>query len=226
MQRVLSFVGIGAFDQIPCSHNGRTSVDVLRASVYLWEDDVGDIHTTHQGEGGEQGDLMPFFVCPWPTQCTRRNPGEFGRRHQHHKFPKRACFSPTPVYSHPDQWRENADVESSWSQPGCVRETPPQAMDDRMGLPKLHPLLLSKQTWAFPHPCLEIRFLRDRPQNVVKKIGDQRTLLDRIPLLADLQASWLLLLHCATTRANCLLPVVEPGAAAQHATSHDEGLWN
>ena len=58
---------------------------------------------------------------------------------------------------------------------------------------------------------------------LVKKIEDQRTLLDRIPLLADLQASWLLLLHCAAARANYLLRVVEPGAAAQYVSSH-EGL--
>ena len=33
-------------------------------SVYLWEDDVGDIHTIHQGEGGEQGDaLIPFLFA-------------------------------------------------------------------------------------------------------------------------------------------------------------------
>ena len=39
--------------------------------------------------------------------------------------------------------------------------------------------------------------------------------LDMIPLPADLQASWLLLLHCAAARANFLLRVVEPGAAAR-----------
>ena len=71
----------------------------------------------------------------------------------------------------------------------------------------------------FGHPSFVEAFL-------VKKIEDQRILLDRIPLLADLQASWLLLLHCAAARANYLLRVVEPGAAAQYATSHDEGLWN
>ena len=33
-------------------------------SAYLWEDEVGDVHHIHQGEGGEQGDaLMPMFFC-------------------------------------------------------------------------------------------------------------------------------------------------------------------
>ena len=30
-------------------------------STHLWEDDVGEVHTVPQGEGGEQGDpLMPL----------------------------------------------------------------------------------------------------------------------------------------------------------------------
>ena len=43
-----------------------------------------------------------------------------------------------------------------------------------------------------------------------KKIADQRILQDRIPVVAGLQASWLLLLDCAAARANYLLRVVEP----------------
>ena len=33
-------------------------------SAYLWEDEDGEVHTIHQGEGGEQGDaLMPLLFC-------------------------------------------------------------------------------------------------------------------------------------------------------------------
>ena len=38
-----------------------------------------------------------------------------------------------------------------------------------------------------------------------KKAAEQRTLMERIPLVRDLQSAWLLLLHCATARANYLL---------------------
>ena len=32
--------------------------------TYLWEDDIGEVHTIPQGEGGEQGDpLMPLLFC-------------------------------------------------------------------------------------------------------------------------------------------------------------------
>ena len=46
------------------------------------------------------------------------------------------------------------------------------------------------------------------------KATEQRTLLDRIPLMSDLQSTWLILLHCASVRANHLLRVVEPQAVA------------
>ena len=57
------------------------------------------------------------------------------------------------------------------------------------------------------HPSFVQAFL-------VKKIEDQRILMDKILLFTDLQASWLLLLHCAATRANYLLRVVELGQRA------------
>ena len=33
-------------------------------STHLWEDEVGNVHHIHQGEGGEQRDaLMPMLFC-------------------------------------------------------------------------------------------------------------------------------------------------------------------
>ena len=56
------------------------------------------------------------------------------------------------------------------------------------------------------------------------KATEQRTLLDRIPL-SDLQSAWLILLHCASARANYLLRVVEPQAVAEYARTHDDNIW-
>ena len=50
-----------------------------------------------------------------------------------------------------------------------------------------------------------------------KKVAEQRTLLERIPLVADLQSAWLILLHCASAKANYLLRVVEPQSVAAYA---------
>ena len=49
------------------------------------------------------------------------------------------------------------------------------------------------------------------------------TLLERTPMVTDLQSVWLILLHCASARANHLLRVVEPQAAC--ARAHGEGVW-
>ena len=58
-----------------------------------------------------------------------------------------------------------------------------------------------------------------------KKADEQRTLLERIPMVTDLQSAWLILLHCASARANYLLRVVEPQSVAAFARAHDEGVW-
>ena len=78
MHSTLHLTGIGAFDQISRAAMLDGLLNVAGAgealpfvlmfygapSVYLWEDDVGDIHTIHQGEGGEQGDaLMPLLFA-------------------------------------------------------------------------------------------------------------------------------------------------------------------
>ena len=52
-----------------------------------------------------------------------------------------------------------------------------------------------------------------------------QVLLDRIPLVQDVQSAWLLLLHCACARANYLLRVVRPSAAVNFAETHDRAVW-
>ena len=52
-----------------------------------------------------------------------------------------------------------------------------------------------------------------------------RKLLRRIPTLPDVQSAWLLLLHCASTRANYMLRVVRPEWALEFARAHDQEVW-
>ena len=54
-----------------------------------------------------------------------------------------------------------------------------------------------------------------------KKTELHDTLFNRIPLVPDVQASWLLLSHCAATRANFFLRNVTPEVAHSFAISHD-----
>ena len=50
-------------------------------------------------------------------------------------------------------------------------------------------------------------------------------LLQTIPTVPDVQSAWLLLLHCASTRANFCLRVIRPELALQFARGHDARLW-
>ena len=59
-----------------------------------------------------------------------------------------------------------------------------------------------------------------------KTSGEHQTLLDRIPMVSDLQSSWLLLVHCASARADHISRVVEPEAAEDFCQRHDAGLWS
>ena len=52
--------------------------------------------------------------------------------------------------------------------------------------------------------------------------AEHQTLLCRIPLVQDVQAAWLLLVHCAAARANYVARVVEPGSAELFCRRHDQ----
>ena len=73
---IVSVDGIGAFDLVSRNamlrgllsiENGGKVLPFVRTfygqrSIFLWEDEVGDVHDIPQGEGGEQGDpLMPLL---------------------------------------------------------------------------------------------------------------------------------------------------------------------
>ena len=52
----------------------------------------------------------------------------------------------------------------------------------------------------------------------------QETFIQRIPFVPDLQATWLIRLHCASARANNLFRVVDPSQV--YTQLHDERLWS
>ena len=57
-------------------------------------------------------------------------------------------------------------------------------------------------------------------------VAEPQTLLDRIPRVKDLQSAWLLLLlHCASARANNQIRSVDPVSTAEFAQAHDDGVW-
>ena len=57
------------------------------------------------------------------------------------------------------------------------------------------------------------------------KAASHRVLLERIPAIPDLQSAWLLLLFCASPRANNYLRVVHPTSSQAFANEHDQDIW-
>ena len=79
---ITSIDGVGAFDFVPrrAMLEGLREVNAAavpfarlfcgQRSEYMWENDLGEIHTVSQGEGGEQGDAMMPLLFPRPTLCS------------------------------------------------------------------------------------------------------------------------------------------------------------
>ena len=68
------------------------------------------------------------------------------------------------------------------------------------------------------HPNFVVRHLRSVTE-------EHQVLLQRIPRGRDLQSAWLLLLHCASARANYFFRVVDPGSSVDFARAHDDDIW-
>ena len=66
----------------------------------------------------------------------------------------------------------------------------------------------------------------DYVQNQLERVADEhQRFMDMLPSVPNLQSSWLLLVHCASARANYLLRTVCPDSVRGFAEAHDRGLW-
>ena len=75
----------------------------------------------------------------------------------------------------------------------------------------------SRELWCghtFGRPCVH-------PSASVQEVGEKRTLLVRTPLGPGFAV--LVVLHCASAKANYLLRLVEPLSVAAYARAHDDG---
>ena len=64
-----------------------------------------------------------------------------------------------------------------------------------------------------------------QPGFVQKKSEEQKLLFDRIPVVPDLQSAWLILLMCASTRANFWLRGVQPELPESYAEARNARVW-
>ena len=58
-----------------------------------------------------------------------------------------------------------------------------------------------------------------------RKTEEHRVFLEHIPNVDDLQSAWLLLLFCASTRANYLIRNGQPELVVEFAQRHDARIW-
>ena len=236
---VMSIDGRNAYDLISRQEMLQGLHDVLRrssalpfvstfyglASSYLWEDEHGHVHTIVQGEGGEQGDaMMPLlFFLGQHTAFVRAQsqmaPGEV------------LLAFLNDVHTGEAGIRIHQGKTQIWNQAGeklegceelekvAVFAADPTAAVWR-GSDELPPHKRGMKVLGTPVGHAD--FIRD---HLEKTAAEHQVLLDRTPLVEDVQSAWLLLAHCAAAMANYLCRVVEPATVVDFCRTHDERLW-
>ena len=248
---VLSIDAVGAFDHVSrqAMLEGLRSRPALApllpfarqfygsASVYTWLDETGAEHDVTQGDGGEQGDpLMPalFSLAQHPALSE----AAAGLQESEAIF---AFLDDNYVVSAPERtdalhsaledalWRHarvrlNRGKTRVWNAGG----------EEPAGLARLQPVGAEPVwtgAWSLPAdqqgllvlgaPLGSEAFVR---RELRRKRETQDQLLARLPAVGDLQCAWLLLLFCASPRANCLLRMLPPGATEAFAREHDAAV--
>ena len=217
---ILSVDGVGAYDNISRNSMLQGFRDVPEAnrclpfvkmfygapSHYIWHSATGEAHIISQAEGGEQGDpLMPALFSLGQRSALHTI--------QQHLLPNESLLAflddvyvvvppdrVRPVYDtglhppkpsqHPPQPRKNPRVERSWHR---TTEHQGLAEDVWVGNPTLP--ATSQGMTVLGAPIGSAAFVQHQLQHANQH---HQHLLDRIPHLEDLQASWLLLLYCAS----------------------------
>ena len=198
------------------------------SSVYWWEDNFGTVHEVEQGEGGEQGDaLMPLLLSLGQHDALRAVQSSLHLEERLFAFlddmyvvckPQRVGVAHT-ILENALWGHARISVHSGktkiWNR-GGVR---PEACDFSEHRARL--VLETARVWRGG-------FETDPSERGIKILGSplghpayvtrqselvrthQQILLERIPMIPDVQSAWALLLHGAAARANYFIRVVPP----------------
>ena len=211
-------------------------------STYLWDDEMGVTQHIHQGEGGEQGDpLMPmlFALGKHPALAAaqerlRGNELLFAYLDDVYAVcrPDRvgAIFAilEQELQAHAEI-RLHLGKTQVWNRGGVT----PDGVDElQRRARRLKPeAVVWKGDPQLPEEQQGVRVLgvpigRGELVRVFleKKNKEHETLFQRIPWLNDPQSAWLLLLMCASTRANFWLRSVHPDLTEAFALQH-ANVW-
>ena len=212
-------------------------------SQYLWADDMGTMHHVDQGEGSEQGDaLMPLLFSlgqHGALQAVQRQLAEGEWLFAFHDDVYVTTPSPdrvgpihrildTELYRHARiriNGEQNPSVEFGRHPPRflrCLGEVGKTSGPRCQGLAGIRVTGSATRRHHVALPLGRAEFVHAQ---LNQNLADHETLLSRIPLLADVQSAWALLLHCAGARAQYMLRMVKPELVHDFAVCHNAGLW-
>ena len=211
-------------------------------SEYLWEDDGGEVHSIHQGEGGEKA--MSSCRCCSPLGqhaaleaiSRRLRPG--GRLF--------AFLDDIWFVTKPERVGDvhNLAERELWREAGIQVHTGKTHVWNRSGTKPPECDAMQRRA-VVDNPDARVWLGTEVPtrQQGTKVLGcspghddfiaaelqalgaKHQILLQAIPAVQDLQSAWLLLLHCAAARANYVVRVLRLDVVQPFAQSHDTNVW-
>ena len=249
---VLSIDGIGAFaamlDGLQQVRGDDTVLPFVLQfysdpSQYLWTDDSGDTHVIHQGEGGEQGGALMPMLYALGQHGALLSLQDFLLPDEHLYgylddmyvvcLPDRAG----PIFKHlQEALAQYARIQvhlgktQVWNRGGHF---PPACVEMQAAADRADPQSQARIWRGAGLPSEQgVRVLgipignEEHVQAELPATTEKHsTLLNRIPLVQDLQSAWLLLLFCANTRATYSLRGIPPAETEQFAVAHDVATW-
>ena len=202
-------------------------------SCYLWTDDEGVVHSIPQGEGGEQGDaMMPLLYALGQHAAVASIASKLEGSEKLFAF-----LDDIYIVCHPsrvaeiyemirtDLWdyakiRINDGKTRVWNSGGIIPEGIETLGDDVWRGSSLLPES-ERGLNILGAPVGKEAYVK---ASLEKKLREQKTLLEAIPFMKNVQSAWLLLLYCRNSRANYLCRVVDPQYAEEYAVGHDANV--
>ena len=244
---ILSVDGIGAFDnisrnsmlqellQLPTANRCIPFVRMFygQQSQFVWHDTQGHAHVITQAEGGEQGDpLMPALFALGQRPALREVQRQLAPNEYLMAFLDDIYVAVTPqrvrpVYDllathlhHHARIHLNQGKTRVWNavgaEPPNIASLGPDVWVGNPNLPATHQGLT-----VLGASVGSSMFVQHQLQHT---LHTHQQLLQRIPTLDDLQASWLLLLFCASPRSTYLLRMCAPDSTKDFAEAHDTAI--
>ena len=202
-------------------------------SQFVWHDTQGHAHVITQAEGGEQGDpLMPALFALGQRPALREvqrhlAPNEYLMAFLDDIYVAVTPQRVRPVYDllathlhHHARIHLNQGKTRVWNaagtEPPNIASLGPDVWVGNPNLPATHQGLT-----VLGAPVGSPMFVQHQLQHAHHT---HQQLLQRIPTLDDLQASWLLLLFCASPRSTYLLRMCAPDSTKDFAEAHDTAI--